>query len=195
MKNVQLDLTLHHKYEVELEIELPTGLREGERRYYYPGASEEGGRDGLAVRVIPYEGLPWIGIFAPGYPEARTGVFSCPDGKSICVVSSGQAYIVRTDAPHKWEKAPAFPVWDVRVVLERNLLVLADFTILTAYGPEGLTWTTARLSWDGLEITEISGDSIRGLAWDSPQGRNVEFVVDLQSGRHIGGSSPENTGA
>ncbi|MDY7078090.1 MAG: hypothetical protein SXV54_14340 [Chloroflexota bacterium] len=188
MENVLLDLTLPHQYDVELEVSLSSASK-GIKRFYYPGAVERGGQDGLVVSVLPYKGPSWIGIFAPGYPKATTGVFSSPDEQSVCIVSSGQGYIVRVDNPQVWEKAQPFPVWDVRVISERKLLVLADFTVLTAYSTEGIAWTTMRLSWDGLKITEVTSDWIKGLGWDSPRGREVKFVVDVQTGQHEGGAS------
>ncbi|MCP4525483.1 MAG: hypothetical protein GY833_06195 [Aestuariibacter sp.] len=190
MKKVQLDLTFPHQYKVELGVNLPS-VSAKIKRLYYPGSIEKGGQDGLVVSIIPFEGLPWVGIFAPGYPNALTKVLSFPDERSVCVIASGQAYIVRADNPQIWKKAQLFPVWDARAILEKKLLVLVDFTVLTAYGPEGIIWTTNRLSWDGLKITDVTSNCIRGIAWDSPRGKEVEFVVDIQTGRHEGGASPE----
>ena len=93
--------------------------------------------------------------------------------------------------PQIWETVHLFPIRDVRVILERKLLVFVNFTTIAAYNSQGIAWTTDRLSWDGLKIIEVTDNYIRGLAWDSPQGRDVEFVVELATGRHKGGASPE----
>jgi len=188
MHTTRVDLTFPHQYEIELEVDLST--EKIKRCYYYPEAVKEGRRDGFIVSVNPLKSSSWIGIFAPGYPKALTGVFSCPDEQSVCVVASGQAYFVQVYNPQIWEQVQAFPIWDIRVILEKQLLVLADFTVLTAYGPHGIVWVTDRLSWDGIKITDVTSDWIRGLAWDSPQEKNVEFIVDLRTGDHKGGSSP-----
>jgi hypothetical protein len=163
---------------------------------YFPGASETGGRDGLLVAVIPTAAPPWIGVFAGGYASSSvlSGVFSCPDGRSLCVVSSGRGYIVRVDDPEIWMELRSFPITDVRAISEGDLLVFADFTTLAAYGQLGLVWVTEQLSWDGLKLTEVTPELIRGTAWDSPRDREVEFVVDVRTGRHQGGSSPEGPG-
>ncbi len=188
--DIQINLAFPHRYEVEPEPELPS--KPGEiKQIYYPGAAEKGGRGGIAVKIMPFEGPIWIGTFASGnYPKTLSGIFSCPDERSICVVSSGQAYIVRTDAPQSWEEVRPFPVRGVHPILEANLLVFEDFTRLTAYGTGGVVWATPDLSWDGLKITEVTGDQIKGLAWDASQEQEVEFLVEVRTGRHTGGSSP-----
>jgi hypothetical protein len=189
--SVRLNLSFPHDYQVEL-IDLPPAS-EAVRHIYFPGAVKEGGRDGLIVKFTPKEGQPWIGTFAFGYasPKALTGVFSCPDKQSACVVAAGAGYIIRVNNPNTWEAVRSYPIVDVLVITERLLLVFIDFTTLAAYGPEGVAWKTARLSWDGLKVTEVTQEHIKGLAWDSPQGREVEFFVDVQTGHHQGGSSPE----
>ncbi|MCP4602208.1 MAG: hypothetical protein GY847_17110 [Proteobacteria bacterium] len=187
----RLDLTFPHQYEVDLEAKLPPVLGKI-KQFYYPGGVERGGRGGLVVKIMPHQGLSWIGTFASGYnsPVALTGIFAYPDEQFLCVVSAGAGYIVRADDPKSWEQVRAYPITDARTIPEKQLLVFADFTALSAYGPEGMVWTIDDLSWDGLEITEVSPGFIRGLAWDSPRGQKVEFWVDVLTGRHKGGSSP-----
>jgi hypothetical protein len=193
-KDIQINLAFPHRYEVEPEPELPS-VPGKIKQIYYPGASEKGGRGGVAVKVTPSESPSWIGTFASGnYPKTLTGIFSCPDDRSLCVVSSGQAYIVRTDAPQSWEEIRPFPIRGAYPIPEANLLVFEDFIRLTAYGTRGVVWATDDLSWDGLwdglKITEVTGDHIKGLAWDASQEREVEFLVEVRTGRHSGGSSP-----
>lgn len=188
MNNVKLELLFPHQYDIDMEVELASS--EGTTQCYYPSGQHTRTGDGLLVKVIPYAGSSWIGIFAPGYPNALTGIYSSPHEQKVCVVSSGQAYIVRVDDPHAWEEVRAFPVWDVRAIPDKQILILADFTTLTAYDREGMIWKTDHLSWDGLKITSIGNDGIRGLAWSAPLSKDVEFVVDLETGQHKGGSSP-----
>ncbi len=193
MENIQIDLTFPHRYEIEPEPELPS-MPGKTKQMHYPGATEKGG-GGIAVRITPVEGPSWIGTFASGnYPKTLSGIFSCPDERSICVVSSGQAYIVRTDAPYLWEEVSLFPILGAYPIPQGNILVFADFTELTAYGAEGIAWVTPRLSWDGLKITEMTADYIKGFAWDSPQQREVEFLVEVRTGHYTGGSSPQMYG-
>lgn len=187
----KFDLTFPHQYEVEESQELPSGHTKV-KHIYFPDGSERGGQDGLLIKITPHAGGPWLGTFAFGaFPKAVTGIYSCPDEGSVCVVSFGEGYIVKANNPTIWEEVDACPILDVHVIVPKRLLIFADFTAISAYGPKGLAWVTSRLSWDGLKITEATPSYIRGLAWDSPQEREVEFLVDVKTGRHEGGSSPE----
>jgi hypothetical protein len=191
--NVKIDLTFPTQYCVERLWVLPSDLEEEESIFYFPPCSSDRGPTDFLVRVCPNLGKSWIGAFAFGYdsPKAITGVYSCPDETSVCVISSGQGYIIKANNPNICEKVEVFPVLDVRSALPSNLLLFADFTIIAAYGPQGHTWTTSRLSWDGLEITDVTNTYIKGIAWDAPQQREVEFIVNIETGQHEGGSSPE----
>jgi hypothetical protein len=70
------------------------------------------------------------------------------------------------------------------------LLLFAGFTTITALARNGLAWTTDRLSWEGISITEISGAKLRGLAWDALTDKDAPFEVDLLTGRSTGGARP-----
>ena len=190
--NVRIDLTFSHDYEVEALRDLPSGPG-GLEQVYFPGAEHAGGHDGVLVKITPTCAAPWLGIFAfgRGANKALTGVFSCPDRESICVVAAGSGYMVRAENPVKWEKVPLFPIFDVRLVPERKMLVFADFTRLTIYGARGILWITPSLSWDGITITEVTADYVKGNAWDAPRQREVKFSVNLETGEHAGGASPE----
>src|SRR5262245_48699517 len=104
--------------------------------YYYPGASTEGGRDGLWLAIRPDDGDPWTGTFAFGRSGA-SGVFTMPSPHHLCVVASGAGYIVDARAPTCWEEVHADPITDVRPVPACGILVFADFVGLIAYGADG----------------------------------------------------------
>lgn len=74
--SARVDLVFSHEYEVELVAELPGGS--GGRRFYYPGAKDAGGSDGLLLGVTPSFGAPWLGIFALEDVAGLSGVFSGP---------------------------------------------------------------------------------------------------------------------
>jgi hypothetical protein len=69
-------------------------------------------------------------------------------------------------------------------------MLFVDYTRIAAYGVAGFLWNTDELSWDGIELTEVETNLVRGLGWDSPAGRKVQFSVDLSTGSVAGGSSP-----
>ena len=64
------------------------------------------------------------------------------------------------------------------------------FTSITALGPAGIAWTTERLSWEGLRITEIGAQHLLGFGWDAIGDKEVAFSVDLETGKHSGGARP-----
>src|ERR1043165_10262243 len=59
-----------------------------QQHYYYPGASTEGGQDGLVVQVFPPSRDAWVGTFAFGTvsSKAKNGLYSWPDPQ-ICALS------------------------------------------------------------------------------------------------------------
>ncbi len=120
----QLSLIFEHAYECEIASE--TTGREN-RKFFYPGATAEGGRDGLMVNVTPYKGDPWLGIFAFGEvtPKGITGIFSTPNSERLCVVAQGNAFIVSVDDPGTWESVRAIPVIDVRCIIKHEIIVFA----------------------------------------------------------------------
>ena len=158
-------------------------------RYYYPGANRQGGRDGLLVEIRPDHTARWVGVFGFGDVSTRTvtGVYSMPDPDRICVVARGQGYVVRAAAPELWELVPAVPVTDVVPIPARSLLVFATFTILLAYGDNGVRWRSQRMSSDGLQIRHVSETTIDGSGVDAASGSDTHFSLDLATGRRVDG--------
>ena len=77
---------------------------------------------------------------------------------------------------------------NVTVVAEHALLVFAGFHSLLAGGRwRGRLGETGRLSWDGLRITAIHGETLLGLGWDMTTDRELEFNINLKTGEHRGG--------
>jgi hypothetical protein len=150
--------------------------------------------DQLFFEVTPFDGKSWTGSFESG-PGGRTGVFATPSAEVLCVVAKGQGFWIPVLSPTSFEAIRAVPIKEILTVPRRRILIFVDYTKLAAYGEDGFLWQTDRLSWDGLKITEVSADMIRGMAWDSPANQEVPFSVDAQSGASEGGSSPAKYGA
>ena len=184
---IKLEESFIHDFHCEQLEELPGGRR---IRYYYPSGTTEGGHDGLIVQVSPDSGDSWIGIFAFGTltQKGKSGLYSWPDPKSLCVVSNGRGYLVRADDPTKHDVIKVDPVLDVIPVAAKNLVVFANFTELVAYGEPGLEWESERLSWDGIKLTGVTGDWIEGKVWNPRIEAEVGFRVNLMSGEHEGGA-------
>lgn len=180
------------QYDVIVLDELPPAS--DVRRFYYPGARVDGGSDGLTIRVQPKVAESWEGVFA-FWDRSRTlleGIFSTPSEDVLCVVSAGGGYMVHADKPQWWSDVPLVPITRVIQIVERDMLIFAGFTSLVAWGREGEMWRTKQLAWDGLQITSIDGDRIVGLGFDPITSANVPFSVNVVTGEHEGGSSPES---
>lgn len=156
--------------------------------YYYPGASREGGKEGLLVRVTPTSGQPWIGVFS-AYGPVRQGtgkLYAMPEIGKLCVVVGGPGYIVDAVDPMKWEDLAATYVTDVRDLPDLGLILFADWTRIVAYGKTGKQWKTKDVALDGFEIVDIVGGRLTGK-YEGMGGEENVFEVDLKSGKVKGG--------
>lgn len=181
---MMVDLTFKNNYSVDIVEELVAG-----ERYYYPGASTQGGKDGILVKVISLEGKSWLGVFAFGEISSNgiSGVYSTPDPNKFCVVSKGAGYIVSSNNPNEWQQVKAIPVMDVRSIKQHKIIVFADYTELLAYDEFGIKWRTERLTYDGFKIIEVTESSLKGEFWNIRNETNDIFEVDLVTGSQVGG--------
>jgi hypothetical protein len=190
---ITFDLSYPHNYEVDIVDNIPSGS-DSIRHVFFPGATETGGKDGVTLRITPLARKPWIGTFAYGYSsqKALTAVFSCPDEHILCVLAAGRGYTVTAKDPIQWSELSPFPIISAFPILSSRIIVFVDFTTISAYRNNELIWVTDQLSWDGIMIKEITSEQIRGTGWDSPAQKEVDFIVDIKTGVHKGGSSPNH---
>jgi hypothetical protein len=190
-QHFRFDFIFPHNYEVRV-LEAAPPVHPVEKLYHYPMEMEEGDRSGAYVRVVPQRGPAWVGFFALGFDSDQvvSEVCSSPDPDSFCTVIGGYAYVVKADDPEQWFRVEQRPVVDLRVLSQHGLLLFAGFTTITAVGSSGIAWTTERLSWEGLTITDIKGDKLLGQGWDALADKEVPFEVDLKTGQHTGGARP-----
>jgi hypothetical protein len=184
-----MDITFAHSYECAQLTELPSRAMP---HFYYPGASTQGGKDGVLAEIHPENGEPWLGTFAFGLfaPKRPSGIFTTPNPDRLCVVAKGEGYLVSANAPSAWETVRATPIIDVRPVRAQGIIVFASLTDLVAYGPTGIKWRTKRLAWDNLQISEVTDSAIKGEFWDLRSEAMESFTVDLATGAHQGGIDP-----
>jgi hypothetical protein len=78
-------------------------------------------------------------------------------------------------------------VTGIWALAEQHLLVFASFHSLLAWGRDGKAWQTGRLSWDGVRMTAVRGETLIGLGWQMSTDRELEFEVNLKTGQHRGG--------
>lgn len=183
-----VDFTFAHEWTAEILPARPLILPR--RQFVYPKYAEEVERGALEVMVRPAGAStsefsePFLGTFALGFsdPAAPTGLWSCPDPQWLCAVSGGYAYVVNTARPEEFVQVEFRPVLEVRALQEQRLLLFAGHYSLLAWGAEGKAWETARLSWEGVQITGVEGRWLHGIGWDMRTDRDVPFRVDLETG-------------
>lgn len=180
-----------HNYQVKV-LESYNLAHPTERLHHFPAILEEGDRTGLYLRVTRKNSEAWVGFFAQGFDsrEVARGVFSCPDPDWLCAAASGYVYLVDTSDPQRWIQVEQRPVVEIRSVLELKLLLFAGFTSITALGESQRLWTTERLSWEGISISDISGSCLHGMGWDAIADKEVPFELDLLTGKSKGGVRP-----
>ena len=163
-----------------------------EKLYQFPAQIEEQDRTGVYARVIPKNAPPWVGFFALGFDseQVANGIYSCPDPDSLCVAVGGYVYIVNAADPSTWVQVEQRPVIEVRALPELKLLLFTGFTSITAFGETGRLWTTEKLSWEGITVTEINAQTLNGNGWDALADQEVPFEVDLLTGQSHGGARP-----
>jgi hypothetical protein len=163
------------------------------RQCTYPqqiaGEEDALARGALLLMVKPAAGGSFLATCALGFTSASmpTGVFGCPNPQHLCAVAGGYAYIVDTLAPAGCTHLPLKPVVEVRVLETQRLLLFVGFHTILAWGADGLAWQTAKLSWEGVRITEILEEEVVGFGWDLMTDKEIEFRVDLRTGAHLGG--------
>jgi hypothetical protein len=177
-----LDLTFPHDWTAEILPRRPLILPK--RRFIYPREAEEVERGALEIMVHAAHAEPFLATFALGFadPAVPTGLWSCPSPIWLCALAGGYAYLVNTANPEQFEQIEYRPVLHVRALPEQKLLLFAGHHSLLAWGSQGKAWQTARLSWEGVEITKIEGNLLEGVGWDLLTDRDVPFTVDLRTG-------------
>jgi hypothetical protein len=185
MSSTPIDLSLPHSWSAEILPRRPLILPN--RQFVYPKQAEDMERGALEVMVRPTETEPFLATFALGFsdPTAPTGLWSCPDPDWLCAVAGGYAYVVNTSQPNQFEQIEYRPVLLVRALPSHGLLIFAGHHSLLAWGADGNSWQTERLSSEGIEITHINGDRLEGIGWDLIADRDVPFTIDLRTGARI----------
>lgn len=195
MKAGRSSATRHEIFPCNYDIQVLESyslLHPAEKLYQYPAQLEEGDRTGTYIRVTPDNAQPWIGFFAIGFDstEVASGIYSCPDPGSLCVVAGGYAYVVSAEHPDRWMQFEQRPVVQVRAVPELKLLLFIGFTSISGLAEQNQLWTTERLSWEGISIAKIDGTLLHGSGWDAITDKEVPFQVDLLTGKSTGGARP-----
>jgi hypothetical protein len=190
------DLSFPHRWHAEILPARPIILPA--LHFTYPGQAEEVERGALEVLVRPgarnqeksSRVEPFLATCALGFrdPAVPTGLWSTPRAEEICAVSGGYAYLIDTTAPGRFTMLPYRPVLHVRPVPEHNLLLFVGHHAILAWGANGESWQSAKLSDEGVTITRIEANTLHGLGWKLMTDEETPFALDLRTGSLISSS-------
>jgi hypothetical protein len=142
----------------------------------------------FVVRVKPAAAPVWVGMFEAGI-LGRGGAVSahaCPRSDQLCVVVSGLAYLVDTDAPQAGAAALDLSVTKVVATVSPPFLLLVTYSSVVALGPTGVAWQSDRIALDGLTVEAIRDGRLYCKA-DNLEGGYDDFVLDAATGEQVAG--------
>lgn len=166
------------------------------RQFVYPrqiaGEEDTLARGAQLLRVRPSAGGEFMATCARGFTDPRmpTGVQPCPNPRELCALAGGYAYIIDTTAPERSTHIPLRPVVQVLAHRDPALLLFVGFQSIVAWGLNGLAWESARLSYEGIRVADVTATELRGFGWDLHTDKEIPFTVDLLTGKHTGGPFP-----
>lgn len=163
------------------------------RQFTYPqqiaGEEDAMARGALQLMVRPAAGGAFLATCALGFrdPSMPSGLYACPNKSELCAVAGGYAYIIDTSAPEHSTHIAQRPVAKVVGAASAGLLLFVGFHTITAWGAHGEAWQSARLSWEGIAIISVEGNTLLGTGWNMLSDKDVPFTLDLATGAHQGG--------
>ena len=166
------------------------------RQFIYPqqiaGEEDALARGALQLMVRPASGWTFLATCALGFtdPTMPTSVFACPNADEMCAVAGGYAYVIDTEQPERCTHITLKPVVEVREMVPQGLLLFVGFHSILAWGRNGVAWQSTKLSWEGVRIASIGGNTLQGFGWNLMTDREVAFSLDLLTGQHQGGGFP-----
>jgi hypothetical protein len=187
-----IDLSFPHSWQAEVLTARPLILPP--RHFVYPQAAEEVERGALEVLIRPEarpdaqpdgsDAQPFLATCALGFrdPAAPSGLWSTPKPEELCAVAGGYAYLIDTTAPEQFTMIPYRPVLEIRPLARESLLLFVGHHSILAWGRDGQTWESTKLSDEGVTITGTDGGILRGTGWEMIRDHEKPFAIDLQTG-------------
>jgi hypothetical protein len=134
----------------------------------------------------------WTAVIAGGSygtpPAIAREVAVLPDGECFLAVCDGAGYVIRASDPNDWSETAAFPITQIVTCKSPPLVIVADFTTLTAFGLTGVVWVSEQLAADGLSVVSVEPDHIVARGYDPSRGQHEAFRVSVETGaRHTYG--------
>jgi len=183
---------LQPSYDVEVDPEAPVRGWQCSTFTFADGGVMTPGLDSigpsLLIKVTTPEG-EWVGRFIGGH-VGLSRVLATPTPDVCCVISSGRAYLVETEASPP--RAEVMMQWagvrDAIASSDPPLLVVSDWIAAAAIGAGGLRWQTERLAIDDLTILSVGPSGIVCECDNPGVGGVRRIVLDPKDGRQISGS-------
>jgi hypothetical protein len=156
---------------------------------YVPGEEDAMARGALLLDIKPANAPNLLATCALGFrdPGLPTGIHACPRPDDLLALAGGYAYLIDTQHPDRCLHLPLRPVTAVLPAPEAGVILLSGFHHVAAIGAKGLLWQSARLSWEGVTMTDIRDSQLHGTGWNMQTDRDVPFTLDLATGNHTGG--------
>lgn len=129
----------------------------------------------------------WVGRFVGGI-GGFSRVLATPMPDVCCVVSSGRAYLVETEASPPRAEVLMEMVRSATASSDPPLLVLSDWIAAAAIGAGGLRWQTERLAIDDLTILSVGPSGIMCECDNPGVGGVRRIVLHPENGHQISGT-------
>ncbi len=158
------------------------------RHFVYPREAEEVERGALEALVRPESvAQPFLATCALGFrdPAAPTGLWSAPRPEELCAVSGGYAYLIDTSAPERFTMIAYRPVLAIVPVTAGGLLLFVGHHSILAWGREGQSWESEKLSDEGVTISGVENGVLRGTGWEMRTDKETTFALDLSNGSRL----------
>lgn len=146
--------------------------------------------EGLVVEIRCNETNCWIGNFVRGMTSFDwVGVH--PNGTDVLVIAGGQGYLIEPDTRSVAATFGGAIEEVIRHEPRRALVFNHQGLHFDSLGPDGIQWTSKRISWDGFRDIAVSGSVLTGQASDAVHDTWRAFRLDLETGEVVGGAYPE----
>jgi hypothetical protein len=184
-----------HKWTAEILPQRPMILPS--RHYVYPAIAEEVEKGALEVLIQQNapesepesqpKPQPFLATCALGFrdPAAPTGIWSMPNPDWLCAVSGGYAYLIDVPNPENFVMLHYRPVLEILPLPEQNLILFIGHHAILAWGTNGESWQSNRLSSEGITIDSVEENKLNGHGWDLMTDKDTPFILDLATGERI----------
>lgn len=103
----------------------------------------------------------WCGVFGGGM-TSESIVANSEASPLAFVVSAGQGYLVDVNARRVLLKTSTSQLTSALFVPQSARVVACDWTNIFIFEPDGSVWDSGRVSFDGINVTEVTPERAKG---------------------------------